>query len=283
MRSMTLLVVLVGSSAFAAATTAKIFTDKGSQYMRTDNKKLLSVGAELDAVVDPAGKPVGKAVIMEVNGALARVSLDDDATKAGAKFVVLPKAKTGAAAPATAAPAAAPAAVAEAPRPKLNGTLESGALRVTFANNTDASWTGCELHYADGSTYKVGEVVKHSDDAVMKVKFTSAPEPVYDHVVLTCAEGESKFYFNKPQAPVGKLKGYATNDKGSLAIYNSTDTAWTACDISKPDKTHFVMGTLKGHDSDTINRGNFKKEAEAKAPNWIELRCNEGVLHQKID
>src|SRR5882762_5576929 len=79
--------------------TAKIFSDKGSTYFRSDNKKALSVGAELDAVADAKSpdKVLGKAVIMEVTGALARVSLDDDAAKGGAKYVVLPH---GVAAPA---------------------------------------------------------------------------------------------------------------------------------------------------------------------------------------
>jgi hypothetical protein len=260
--------------------TAKIFSDKGSTYFRTDNKKALAVGAELDATAnDKTTEPVGKAVIMEVNGQLARVSLDDDATKAGAKYVVLPKAKLVAMAPAEAAFGETPSNA-----PKLDGTLEVGALRVNWTNNTDDSWTSCTLIYNDGRAYNVGEVVKHSDDAVMKVKFSSAKEAPYDHLTLACDEGSARFYFDKPNAPVGNLKGYVTNEgKGSVMVYNNNDTAWTACDVKKPDGTHYVLGTLKGHDSDSIDRGRFIKEAKAPGKEWIELRCKQGTLHTALN
>jgi hypothetical protein len=274
-----LLSVVLAAPAFAKDEAAKIITDKGSQFIRSDNKKALTVGAEFVAVADAAtAAPVGKAVVMEVTGALARISLDEEATKGGAKFVLIPKAATGA--PKADAPKA------DAPRPagpKLDGKIEVGVLRVTFSNNTDASWTDCSLHFSDGRSYKVGEVVKHSDDTVMKVKFTSPPEPPSDHVKVACSEGESDFYFAKPQVSGGKLKGYATNDKGSVVIYNNTETAWTACDVSKPNGSHFVLGTLKGHDHDSIDRGRFVKEAEAAAKGSIELRCKEGQLVQALD
>lgn len=276
MKALALMVLLA-----AKTDTAKIFSDKGSSYFRTDNKKALTVGAELVAVADPAGeKPAGKAVIMEVSGSLARVSLDDDAAKAGAKFVVVPKVVARAGNP---APVDAPRpVVAAAPAVKLQGKLESGALRFTWSNDSDASWTQCRLEYSDGRFYDVGEVVKHTDDAVMKVKFSSPPEPAYDHLTVACAEGKSDFYFGKPAAPVGSLKGYATNEgRGSVVVFNQNETAWTSCDVRKPDGTHFVLGNLKGHQSDSIDRGRFVKEEDA-SPKWIELRCKEGELRTRL-
>jgi hypothetical protein len=266
--------VFLAAAAVPGPEAAKLFSDKGSVYFRTENVKALTVGAELPATVEAASPaPVGKAVIMEVSGKLARVSLDDEATKGGAKFVLLPKPKGG---------GAGVLAAARPTGPKLNGKLESGALRVTITNNSDASWTGCELEYSDGSKYKLGQMVKHSDDTVLKVMFRGTPSPIYDHVAVACSEGESRFYFSKPTAPVGGLKGYAVNEGGgSVVIYNSGETAWTQCDVKKPDRSHYVLGTLKGHANDGINGGRFKKEAEGPI-SWLEIRCKEGWLRQPL-
>jgi hypothetical protein len=260
-----------------ASNTAKIFSDKGSTYFRTDNHKVLSIGAELDAL-DSASKPVGKVVVMEVNGALARISLDDDATRAGAKLVALPK--VALASHHDASPPFTPPELAHA-RP-LSGRIEDGALRVTISNDSDQSWGQCTIVYSDGRYYDVGEVVKHTDDTVMKLKFSSPPAPPYDHLEMVCSEGASKFYFDKPQSPAGSLRGYATNEgRGSVMVYNQSETAWTGCDVRKPDGTHYVLGNLKGHQSDSIDRGRFKKEEDA-SPKWIELRCKEGVVHSAL-
>lgn len=264
----------------AAATpdTAKLFTDKGSTYFRTDHPKALTVGAELSLVADATSTAVvGKAVVMELSGKLARVSLDDEGGKG--KFVLLPKPKASAGA----APVAAAAPSASKPTgPVLKGSVEHGALRVTVTNQSDANWSACTLLYSDGSSYDVGEVVKHSDDTVMKVKFKSLPAPLYDHLLVTCAEGESRFYFAKPTAPVGSLKGYAVNEGGgSVVVYNSGGSAWTNCDVKKPDRSHYVLGTLKGGANDSINKGRFVKEAEGPL-SWLDLRCKEGYLRQKL-
>jgi hypothetical protein len=281
----TLLCAAAPALAGKAAATAKIFTDKGSTYFRTDNKKALSVGAELDVVVDAkdTSKPVGQAVVMEVNGALARISVDDDATKAGGKFVVLP---TGAG---KASPAAAARADDDEPKApafkstgnKLSGKLGVAGLHFSWSNDSDTSWTGCKLVHSDGSFFDVGEVVKHTDDGVLRVKLGGAPEPAFDHVEVICSEGKSRFYFDKPSQPKGSLKGYARNDGGGIVLYNQMETAWTACDVRKPDGTHYVLGTLKGHSDDSIAKGRFKKEADNK-PKWIEMRCKEGGLHTQI-
>lgn len=273
MISLTLLML-----AATAPETAKLFTDKGSIYFRTDHPKALTVGAELSVVADASSTAVlGKAVVMELSGKLARVSLDDEAGKG--KFVQLPKPKAGGTG---AVAAAAPAGPGKPTGPVLKGSVESGALRVTVVNQSDDNWSACTLMYSDGSSYAIGEVVKHSDDTVLKVKFKSPPAPLYDHLVVTCAEGESRFYFDKPTAPVGSLKGYAVNEGGgSVVVYNSSGSAWTRCDVKKPDRTHYVLGTLKGGTNDSIHKGRFVKEAEAPI-SWLDLRCKEGYLRQKL-
>jgi len=261
--------------------TAKIFTDKGNTFFRTDNKKLLTVGAEFDVVADAKdpSASLGKAVIMEVNGQLARISIDDEA-KAG-KFVVLAPSGGGAAAAKVEKDDddddEPKAAVFKGTGNKLDGKLGIAGLHFSWSNNSDSSWTGCKLVHSDGSFFDVGEVVKHSDDGVLRVKLGGAPEPAYDHVEVICSEGKSKFYFDRPSQPKGSLKGYAKRDGSGLFLYNQMETAWTACDVRKPDGTHYVLGTLKGHTDDSIAGSRFKKEEDNK-PKWIEMRCKEGEL-----
>lgn len=275
MRHIYLLLLALPAAAGTKPEAAKIFSDKGSQYVRSDNKRALTVGAELVAT-DDAQKSVGKVVIMEVTGSLARVSLDDDATKAKAKYALIPAPKVAAGAPAAvAAPVAAPVA-------KLNASLEPG-MRIKFANLSDQDWTGCELLTNDGKKLEIGEVPKHTQDTAMKFKFSSPPSPPYDHLTVSCAEGEAQFYFNKPNAPVGSLKGYATNEKGSVVVFNQANSGWTACDVKKPDGTHYVLGTLKAGDNDSIDKGRFAKEQEAKVQEWMELRCAQGAFRANAD
>jgi hypothetical protein len=283
-----LLVLLALIPRIAAAQAAKIFTDKGSTWIRSDKKKALKVGAELDAVVEEKGKPVGKAIIMEVNGMLARVNVDEEATKAGAKFVLLAPAKGGPAAAAAPVEAkggeAKPVEAAAPPKATLKGVLEHGLIGVRVVNETDQDWNNCLLSYSDGTSYKLGQLPKKSEDSVMKVKFGFPAAPLYDHVVVSCAEGESKFFFDKPNAPVGKIKGHAVNEGGgAVRIYNDGDASWANCDIRKPDGHHYVLGQLKGRDSDGIANARFRKEAEAKKDLFLTMVCDEGQLKIKAN
>mgnify|MGYP001599882291 CR=1 FL=1 len=108
--------------------------------------------------------------------------------------------------------------------------------------------------------------------------------PLYDHLSVDCAEGDAKFYFAKPNAPVGKLKGHAVNEGGnSVTVYNDSDTSWSNCDVKKPDGSHFVVGNLKGRDHDGISGGRFRKEAEEKKDLWLTLECREGQLKVKAN
>ncbi|MBK7857440.1 MAG: hypothetical protein IPJ65_02220 [Archangiaceae bacterium] len=163
---------------------------------------------------------------------------------------------------------------------KLQGRLEQNGLHFGWHNDSDASWTSCRLVHSDQSWFDVGEVVKHSEDSVLRKLGGAPPPPPYDHIKVVCAEGQSKFYFDRPSEPKGTLKGYARNDGGSIILYNQMERAWTACDVRKPDGTHYVLGTLKGHQDDSINKGRFKKEERDgdNAPKWVEMRCREGEL-----
>jgi hypothetical protein len=276
-----LLVLLALIPGAALAQAAKIFTDKGSTWIRSDNKKALKVGAELDAVADEkSNKALGKAVIMEVNGMLARVNVDEEATKAGAKYVLV-KGIGGKAAPSG---DARPAEVAAPPRAKLKGILEHGLLGVRIVNETDNDWNNCLLSYSDGTSYKLGQMAKRSEDSVMKVKFGFPAAPLYDHVVVECGEGKSKMYFAKPNAPEGKLKGHAVNEGGgAVRVHNDSNDSWSNCDVIKPDGSHYVMGSLKSRDSDGIANGRFRKEAEAKKDLFLEMNCDEGQLKIKAN
>ncbi len=291
MRTPMLLALLISTAAWSQD-VVKVFSDKGNFFLRSDKKNPVAVGTEVPMFSDAAGtRAAGTAIVMEVTGALARVTLDEDATKANARFAKL---GGSAAAPAAAAPAAAPpaapAAKNEAPRltpaptglPVLKGRLSSG-LRVVINNDSDVSWTECELRFDDGRTYDLGDMASNSEDTVITLKFKSPPkppEPLYDNVLVTCDEGETRFFFANPRSP-GTLKGYAENmGSGRVDIHNTGDVTWQRCDVRKPDRTHYIMSKLKPRDSETIRSGAFNKEAEPKAPDATELalKCKQGLM-----
>lgn len=277
------LALLVSTAAWSQD-TIKVFQDKGNFFLKVDKKKPIAVGTEVDMYTDAEGtKKAGSAMVMEVNGALARVTLDEDATKANARF-----AKPAASAVADSKPTPSVATRKKEPEPnvpQLKGRLSSG-LRVVVNNDSDTTWTDCTLKYDDGRYYEIGEVPSNSDDTVLVIKFKSPPsppEPLYDHVVVTCDQGETKMFFNNPRSP-GELKGYAENmGSGRVDLHNTSDVTWQRCDIKKPNGTHFVLASLRPRDKETIRSGAFVKEAEQSAPPATELaiNCKQGRL--KID
>ncbi len=281
MKLMLTLALLV-STAASAQDVVKVFQDKGNFFVKVDKKKPLAVGAELGMATDAEGtKAAGSAIVMEITGALARITLDDEATKANARYAKLPSAEAKAEAkPAAAAPVA--AKPAEPKLPALKGRIENG-LRVGVVNESDVDWTDCELRYDDGRYFQLGSLSAHSDDAVMPFKFSkppAPPEPLYDHVLVSCDEGETKFLFDNLRSP-GALKGYVENlGGGRIIVHNSGDSDWHRCDVRKPDKTHYVMEKLKARDQESIRSGNFIKEKEAEKPSatQLALRCKQGEL-----
>ncbi|MHB8878363.1 MAG: hypothetical protein ACYC8T_32100 [Myxococcaceae bacterium] len=282
MKIWTLLALLV-STAAPAQEVVKVFSDKGSFFLRAPKKHPLGMGEEVTMVTDAQGaKPVGTAIVMEVTGALVRISLDEESTKAGARFARLPVAAAAKPRPATEVAVAAKPADKPPALPPLKGRLENGPIRVTLNNEGDVAWTGCELRFDDGSHYDLGELAAHTEDTVMKIKFKSPPGPLDDHVVVRCDEGETKFVFANPQSP-GDLKGYVENTGGGrVIVHNTSDVAWNRCDVRKVDRSHYVMGSLKARDHETIGSRNFKKEDEpSTAATELSLRCKEGML--KVD
>ncbi len=269
-------VLLAVSSAAFAQDVLKVFEDKGSFFVRVDKKRPLAVGAELSMATDAAGtKAAGSAIVMELKGALARITLDEEAAKANARYAVIPAEGKPAAA---AAPAPAPAEK----RPQLKGRLETG-VRIGIVNESDINWTECELRFDDGRFYPLGQLGAHSDDTVLPFKFSrppGPPEPLYDHVLVSCDEGDTKFMFDNLRSP-GKLKGYVENlGGGRIIVHNSGDTDWHRCDVRKPDKSHYIMEKLSARDQESIRSGNFIKEKEPEPPKAtvLVLRCKEGEL-----
>ena len=278
--------LVVCSTAWAQQDVLKAFSDQGSLFVRTPTANAVSVGDELSMVSDAQGtKEVGKAVVMEVTGPLARLSLDEASAKAKAKFVRVAAAKK----PPAPAPepkpvvAVAPAA-APPPRvaagPSLVGRAEKGALRLTVYNDSATPWSDCELKVADGRSYRMEGVAAHADDGVMWVKFSGpprAPEPPYDNVLVRCDEGETRFFFANPTSP-GALKGYVENAGGGrVIVHNASDLAWSRCDVRKPDGSHYVLGSLKAKDQESIRSGLFAKEAVAEIPiTSVHVSCKQG-------
>ncbi len=290
-----------------APKTAKTFVDKGSTYVRSERP--LVVGDELTMATDATGATVaGHAIVMEVNGALVRVSLDEEADKKKAKFVRItnpwpappPAPAPAPAAPAVAAPAPAPAAPAAAraeppPAPEkvlplppppptggpvLQGRLESNPFRVEAHNDSRELWTDCEFKFSDGRWHKVGNIRPMSDESTVFLKFSSPPDPPFDSVVVKCLEGQSTFKFSEPAA-AHQLKGFAEKDGSRVMVTNSGETPWTQCDVRKPDGSHYVMGTLKPHDRDSARGGAFVKEPDG-TPKTLTLTCREGQLVQQV-
>ena len=277
-----LLALLVSTAAWADE-VVKVFSDKGSFFLRSDKKAPVAVGTEVPMFTDAAGtKAAGGAIVMEVTGALARITLDEDATKANARFARIESKASPKMIDASKPPEK---TLTPAPTglPVLKGRLSNGPIRVTINNDSDVSWTDCELRFDDGRTYDQGDMASNSEDTVITLKFKSPPkppEPLYDHVIVTCDEGESKFLFANPRSG-GALKGFAENmGSGRVDVHNTGDVTWQRCDVRKPDRTHYVMSKLKPRDSETIRSGAFVKEAEEKAPDATELalKCKQGLM-----
>ncbi len=290
--------VLVAAFVFAAdeGTVVKTFTDKGSVYLRSEKVKL-KVGDELVMMGDFEGsRPAGHAVVMEVNGPLARVSLDEEADAAKAKFVRLgkgwaiatkppPAPSLGMAPPPPPPALSQPAAVTSAPKPMearavpsstLKGRLESNPFRAKAYNDSDRAWTDCEFRYSDGSHYSIGTLGAGADESVVRVKFTYPSDAPFDFVMVKCAEGEAKFSFADPSAKHA-LSGYAERDGARVVIHNDGETPWSRCDVRKPDGSHSVIGTLKAHDTESTRGSAFKKENDPGVTSLM-LVCAQGQL-----
>jgi hypothetical protein len=263
MRALILAAVLLPAAALAQEAW-EAFTDKGSIFVRAGSQQGLKVGTELSMFKDANdATPAGKATVMEVFDAMARINLDGASTAARAKYARIPG--TG--------PALAGA--------ELKGRASMNVIgRLTIYNDTSANWTDCVLTLPDGKIYKESGVNAHSDDGIMVLKFVSPPGPQLDHVRVKCAEGDAKFVFKDPSAKTA-LKGYAENSDGRITLHNTGTTGWTQCTVSKPDGTFYVMGELKADDHDSIAASRFKKEDVPYTT--VQVQCRQGLGIFKIE
>ncbi len=298
MRLTALIVAMLAAQA-SADEVAKLFSDQGKTYVRSDNPAAFVIGTELPAFSDAAGtKSAGRAVVMEIVGQLCRVSLDDAAVKASAKFVRL-KGPGGAQALPPAPPSAAgpppppppPAAGPPPPTPPpaaapptggpLVGKVEPTDKGVIIRNTSDVGWNGCELKWSDRRFAPVGKVDARQAFTIPETRVNDAPELPYDRITVRCAEGEADFLFDQPALKTA-LQGFVENGrKGGIQLHNDGPTDWTRCDLIKPDRTHFVQGTLKAHSWDSIRGGLFKPPTVEEPPT-VTLKCLEGSITARI-
>jgi hypothetical protein len=294
MRFLVALLGLVLVPSWAKAEALRVFTDRGSTWVRSDDKKLLQVGAELDARVEESGPSVGKAVIMEVNGMLARVALDEAATAAKAKVLVSGSGRPMPAPANATPPAPRPASKnstalsppplptpgnAPATRNTLKGRLVHAPIRMQVFNDSNEDWTACTLRYSDGTSYGLSRLPAHADEGILKVKFGFAPTTTADRVSVTCAQGQSMFVFGRSSG-TGTLKGRADGRDGRIFVSNDSEENWSNCEIRKPDGTRFMMGTLKAHDTDGIANGRFKTPDNELV---LSIDCDQGHLETKVN
>src|SRR5262245_21403435 len=190
-------VVFALTARLASAQEAwELFVDKGDTFIRAGEKQGLKVGDELWMYGDARGGEVhGKATVMQVWEALARVSVDPAATKAQAHF---------------ARPAGARVAVPIADGGAgLQGRASKSLVgRISLYNESAVSWSNCLLTLPDGRQYRLPLLKALSDDGVMLARFVAPPQPRLDSVRVKCAEGVARFVFKDAAAKTG-LKGFA--------------------------------------------------------------------------
>ncbi|MBK7859419.1 MAG: hypothetical protein IPJ65_12510 [Archangiaceae bacterium] len=269
----------------------KLFSDQGKTYLRSESAAALVPGTELFAFADAAAtRPAGKAIVMEVVGQLARVSFDDDAAKAQAKYVRLGRGAAPAAAANGALPpppppppppsSAGPTPTALPPRPPaLKGVLGRGNYAITVRNDSDAVWSGCELTFPDRRHAPAGAVDAHHTVVVRYDAIQPAPDLGNNWLLVRCLEGEAEMYFDQPQKQ-NVLRGFAESGRGGgIILHNNGNLDWSQCDLIKPDGTHFVQGSLRAHADDTIRGSLFKPPT---GPEIITLTCAQGALVQPV-
>jgi hypothetical protein len=285
MRTASALLLALSAGVAHGQELAKLFTDQGKTYLRSDSAATLVPGTELPAFSDPAGtRPAGKAIVMEVSGQLARVSFDDDAARAQAKYVRMLKGG-GAAAGMPTPPPPPPSDMPPPPPalparpPPLKGFLGRGNYTVTIRNDTDAVWTSCELTFPDRRHAPAGAVDAHRTVSVSYDAILSAPDLGTNWILVRCLEGEAEMYFDQPTKP-NALHGFAESGRaGGILLHNRGNTDWSQCDLIKPDGTHFIQGELRAHADDSIRGGLFKRPT---GPELITLTCAQGALTQPV-
>lgn len=292
------LLLALAAPAAAADELAKLFTDQGKTYLRSEGAAALVPGTELPAFVDAAGtKGAGKAIVMEVLGQLARVTLDDDAAKGAAKYVLVsaraaaagtpppPPPPQAAVAPAAAAPpppppaAVPPTATPPPPPPPLKATLGRAGPAITIRNESDVEWVGCELKFPDRRYAPAGNVPARQQVRIGYDRIKPAPDLGDDALLVRCAQGEAEFVYGQPGKSRTLVGHVVAGGAGGVFLHNDGDTDWTQCDLIKPNGNHFLQGTLRAHSSDSVRGGLFRPPT---GPELIVLTCAQGAMSQPV-
>jgi hypothetical protein len=203
--------------AVSAGQVVDLFKDKGDMFIKAGSKQGLKVGDEVKVLGDPIGntgeyRSAGSAVVMEVWGSLARVSLDEEAKKhAEAKLVELLGGSASSAKSAKSAPAAKPEAnvadakAVEAAVPPVGGTLQGKAMiegfgpmkQVVLTNNGKFDWTNCDLRLPTNMKHHLPLIKANGgyDTAVLpafKQDGVVYDRPL-DRIIVKCDQGSAVF------------------------------------------------------------------------------------------
>lgn len=282
MKTTVALLLVLAAPAARADELAKLFTDQGKTYLRSESAAALVPGTELAAFSDAAGtKSAGKAIVMEVAGQLARVSFDEEATKGAAKYVRVSARAAGAAAAGGVPPPAAvpPTAGPPPPPPPLKAILGRAGGAITIRNDSDVEWVGCELKFPDRRSAPAGTVPARTQVSVGYDRIKPAPDLGDDVLLVRCAQGEAEFLYGQPGKSKTLVGHVVAGGAGGVFLHNDGDTDWTQCDLIKANGNHFLQGTLRAHSSDSVRGGLFKPPT---GPELIVLTCAQGAMSQPV-
>ncbi len=201
---------LLPTLALADASVVEAFKDKGEYFVKAGTRAGLKIGSEVTILGDQIGdsgeyRTAGKGTVLEVWENLARVNLDEEASKL--KEVKHARVAKLAPKPAPSAPAgqaAAPAAPAPAPAGgKLNGHAAINgfgpAKRITLFNDSKDNWTKCDLRLPDNRHYVMASLKAGDSEAVSLPHFSqdgTAFDKPLDSLSVKCNEGEGRFNFS---------------------------------------------------------------------------------------
>jgi len=276
MRSAAALLFALAAPVANAQDVAKLFTDDGKTYLRSEGAPSLVPGAELPAYSDAGGtRAAGKVIVMEVKGLLVRVSFADAAAKASAKFVRVGGKAPGAGAPPPPPP---PPPGLPPPPPPLQAVLGREGNAITIRNDSSGDMVGCQLTFPDRRFAPAGTVPAGRTVKVGYGEIRPAPDVGDDFIVVRCNEGEAELHFKEPNKP-NALKGRAEGRGGGVLIFNDGDRDWTECDLIKPNGNHFKQGPLKAKTSDSVRAGLFRPR---EGPEIIQLVCAQGAMSQPV-
>ncbi|MBL8950678.1 MAG: hypothetical protein JNK82_07875 [Myxococcaceae bacterium] len=282
MRTVAALMLVLAASVANAQELAKLFTDEGKTYLRSDGAATLMQGSELAAYSDANGaRPAGKVIVMEVKGLLVRVTFADDAARAQAKFVRVGAAPAVAARPpppGVPPPPPPPPQGVPPPPPPLQAVLGRQGNAITIRNDSSGDMVGCQLGFPDRRYAPAGTVPAGRTIIVGYGEIRPAPDVGDDFIVVRCAEGEAELHFREPNRP-NALKGRAEGRGGGVLIFNDGERDWSDCDLIKPNGNHFKQGALRAKASDSVRAGLFRPREGAEI---ISLTCAQGAMSQPV-